>query len=197
MKLKELKEDLIASGSLCGTPALFFILPEEGEAAALDLSLEELLQKASLSAARHMVVRGRALLYQRDDVRLLLEGLSDLFRHTVIECDGKEEPSFEPDLYSLILTPRGGNWPEENIEKLHSAGRPMELKIVIEDEIDLRETLIALSRHNVPRSSVFFLPAGSDRETYLENAAYLKSECLKYGFRLGWRTDLFLGENDG
>ena len=197
MKLKELKEDLIASGSLCGTPALFFVLPEEGEEAALDLSLEELLQKASLSTARYMVVKGGALLGQRDDVRLLLEGLSDLFRHTVVECDGKEEPSFEPDLYSLILTPRGGNWPEENIEKLHSAGRPMELKITIEDEIDLRETLIALSRHDVPRSSVFFLPAGSDSETFLENAVYLKSECLKYGFRLGWRTDLFLGENDG
>ena len=192
MKIKDIKEGLIDSGTLIGMPALFLILPgtdDEG----MEKGVDELLEAVKNSFKRYVVITGGELAGQAEELNVLLSGIEDLYCHTVIESDGSEMLDLDADLYSLSLKPRG-TWPVENINAYISAGRIVELKIYLEDEIDLRETLIALSNHNVPRSAIFFLPAGDDLESYRENAVFLSEECLKYGFRLGERLRFTLGK---
>jgi organic radical activating enzyme len=191
MKIKEIKEGLIDSGSLVGMPALFIVLPktdEEGTSKGVD----ELLETVKNSLKRYVVVSG-GMASQSEELKVLLSGIEDLYCRAVIESDGSEALDLEADLYSISIEPRE-TWPTENINAFVSAGRIVELKIYIEDEIDLRETLIALSKHDLPRTAIYFLPAGEDLESYRGNAAFLAGECLKYGFRLGERLKFILEE---
>ncbi|MBR6461657.1 hypothetical protein IKS73_00760 [bacterium] len=192
MKIKEVKEGLIDSGALVGMPAFFLSLPEAGEKGT-EKGVDELLEAVKNSFKRYVVITGGDIAGQAEELKVLLSGLEDCYCHTVIESDGSEMLDLDADLYSLFLKPRSV-WPVENINAYISAGRIVELKIYLEDEIDLRETLIALSNHNVPRSAIFFLPAGDDLESYRENAVFLSEECLKYGFRLGERLRFTLGK---
>ena len=190
MKIKDIKEGLIDSGTLIGMPALFLTLSgtdDEGTEKGVD----ELLEAVKNSFKRYVVIAGGDIAGQEGELKVLLSGIEDLYCHTVIESDGSEMLDLDADLYSLSLKPRG-TWPVENINAYVSAGRIVELNIYLEDEIDLRETLIALSNHNVPRSAIFFLPAGDDLESYRENAVFLSEECQKYGFRLGPRLKFLL-----
>ncbi|MBO4553943.1 hypothetical protein J5754_05995 [bacterium] len=192
MKIKDIKEGLIDSGTLIGMPALFLALSgtdDEG----MEKGVDELLEAVKNSFKRYVVIAGGDIAGQEGELKVLLSGIEDLYCHTVIESDGSEMLDLDADLYSLSLKPRD-IWPVENINAYVSAGRIVELKIYLEDEIDLRETLIALSNHNVPRSAIFFLPAGDDLESYRENAVFLSEECLKYGFRLGERLRFTLGK---
>lgn len=189
MKIKEIKEGLIDSGSLIGMPALFIVLAktdEEGTSKGVD----ELLEAVKNSLKRYVVVSG-GMASQSEELKVLLSGIEDLYCRTVIESDGSEALDLEADLYSISIGPREA-WPTENINVFVSAGRIVELKIYIEDEIDLRETLIALANHNLPRQAIFFLPAGENAEDHRENAAFLCEECRKYGFRLGARLKFLL-----
>lgn len=192
MRIKEIKEDLIDSGSLIGMPAFFLTLARADEEGTLK-GVDELLEAVKNSLKRYVVISGEDMASQSEELTVLLSGIEDLYCHTVIESDGSEMLDLDVDLYSLSLKPRN-TWPVENINAYISAGRIVELKIYLEDEIDLRETLIALSNHNVPRSAIFFLPAGEEAESYRENAAFLSEECLKYGFRLGERLRFNLGK---
>lgn len=190
MKIKDIKEGLIDSGTLIGMPALFLALSgtdDEG----MEKGVDELLEAVKNSFKRYVVIAGGDIAGQEGELKVLLSGIEDLYCHTVIESDGGEMLDLDADLYSLSLKPRD-IWPVENINAYVSAGRIVELKIYLEDEIDLRETLMALSNHNVPRSAIFFLPAGDDLESYRENAVFLSEECQKYGFRLGPRLKFLL-----
>ena len=190
MKIKDIKEGLIDSGTLIGMPALFLALSgtdDEG----MEKGVDELLEAVKNSFKRYVVIAGGDIAGQEGELKVLLSGIEDLYCHTVIESDGGEMLDLDADLYSLSLKPRD-IWPVENINAYASVGRIVEMKIYLEDEIDLRETLIALSNHNVPRSAIFFLPAGDDLESYRENAVFLSEECQKYGFRLGPRLKFLL-----
>ncbi|MBR4465087.1 hypothetical protein IKS38_00745 [bacterium] len=189
MKIKEIKEGLIDSGTLVGMPAFFLVLANADEEGTLR-GVDELLEAVKNSLKRYVVIKG-GMAEQVEELKVLLSGLEDLYCRTVIESDGGETPDLDADLYSISITPRRV-WPAENINACVSAGRIVELKIYLEDEIDLRETLIALANHNLPRPSIFFLPAGENAEDYRENAAFLSEECLKYGFRLGARLKFLL-----
>jgi len=189
MKTKETKEGLIDSGTLIGTPALFIVLPKGGDE-GISKGVDEILETVKNSFKRYVVISG-GMADQAEELKVLLSGIEDLYCHTVIESDGSETLDLDADLYSISLKPRS-TWPTENINAFVSAGRIVELKIYLEDEIDLRETLIALANHNVPRSAIFFLPAGEEAESYRENAAFLSEECQKYGFRLGPRLKFLL-----
>ena len=190
MKIKETKEGLIDSGTLIGTPALFIVLPKGGEE-GISKGVDEILETVKNSFKRYVVISGCGAASQSEELKVLLSGIEDLYCHTVIESDGSEALDLDADLYSLSLKPRN-TWPVENINAFVSAGRIVELKIYLEDEIDLRETLIALANHDLPRSAIFFLPAGEEAESYRENAAFLSEECQKYGFRLGPRLKFLL-----
>lgn len=190
MKIKEIKEGLIDSGTLIGTPALFIVLPKGGEE-GISKGVDEILEAVKNSFKRYVVISGCGAASQSEELKVLLSGIEDLYCHTVIESDGSETLDLDVDLYSISLKPRG-IWPTENINAFVSAGRIVELKIYLEDEIDLRETLIALANHDLPRSAIFFLPAGEEAESYRENAAFLSEECQKYGFRLGPRLKFLL-----
>ena len=190
MKVKEMKEGLIDSGTLIGMPALFLILPGTGEKGT-EKGVDELLEVVKNSFKRYVVIAGGTKADQAEELKVLLSGIEDLYCHTVIESDGSETLELDVDLYSISLKPRN-TWPVENINAFVSAGRIVELKIYLEDEIDLRETLIALANHDLPRSAIFFLPAGEEAESYRENAAFLSEECQKYGFRLGPRLKFLL-----
>ena len=190
MRIKAIKEGLIDSGSLIGMPAFFLTLARADEEGTLK-GVDELLEAVKNSLKRYVVISGGDMASQSEELTVLLSGIEDLYCHTVIESDGSEMLDLDVDLYSLSLKPRN-TWPVENINAYISAGRIVELKIYLEDEIDLRETLIALSNHNVPRSAIFFLPAGEEAESYRENAAFLSEECQKYGFRLGPRLKFLL-----
>ena len=190
MRIKEIKEGLIDSGSLIGMPAFFLTLARAYEEGTLK-GVDELLEAVKNSLKRYVVISGGDMASQSEELTVLLSGIEDLYCHTVIESDGSEMLGLDVDLYSLSLKPRN-TWPVENINAYISAGRIVELKIYLEDEIDLRETLIALSNHNVPRSAIFFLPAGEEAESYRENVAFLSEECQKYGFRLGPRLKFLL-----
>lgn len=190
MKIKEIKEGLIDSGTLIGTPALFIVLPKGGEE-GISKGVDEILETVKNSFKRYVVISGCGAASQSEELKVLLSGIEDLYCHTVIESDGSEALDLDADLYSLSLKPRN-TWPVENINAFVSAGRIVELKIYLEDEIDLRETLIALANHDLPRSAIFFLPAGEEAESYRENAAFLSEECQKYGFRLGPRLKFLL-----
>lgn len=191
MKIKETKEGLIDSGSLIGMPAFFITLTDADEK-GVQKGVDELLEAVKGSFRRYVVIKG-GLSGQIEELKVLLAGIEDLYCRTVIECGGEEAPDLDADLYSISITPRRV-WPAENINACVSAGRIVELKVYIEDEIDLRETLIALSKHDLPRTAVYFLPAGEDLESYRGNAAFLAGECLKYGFRLGERLKFTLEE---
>lgn len=190
MKIKETKEGLIDSGTLIGTPALFIVLPKGGEE-GISKGVDEILETVKNSFKRYVVISGCGAASQSEELKVLLSGIEDLYCHTVIESDGSETLDLDVDLYSISLKPRN-TWPVENINAFVSAGRIVELKIYLEDEIDLRETLIALANHDLPRSAIFFLPAGEEAESYRENAAFLSEECQKYGFRLGPRLKFLL-----
>lgn len=191
MKIKETKEGLIDSGSLIGMPAFFITLTDADEK-GVQKGVDELLEAVKSSFKRYVVIKG-GLSGQIEELKVLLAGIEDLYCRTVIESDGSEALDLEADLYSISITPRRV-WPAENINACVSAGRIVELKVYIEDEIDLRETLIALSKHDLPRTAIYFLPAGEDLESYRGNAAFLAGECLKYGFRLGERLKFTLEE---
>jgi|GEM_PF-2619530 hypothetical protein len=191
MKIKETKEGLIDSGSLIGMPAFFITLTDADEK-GVQKGVDELLEAVKNSLKRYVVVSG-GMASQSEELKVLLSGIEDLYCRTVIESDGSEALDLEADLYSISIGPREA-WPTENINVFVSAGRIVELKIYIEDEIDLRETLIALSKHDLPRTAIYFLPAGEDLESYRGNAAFLAGECLKYGFRLGERLKFTLEE---
>lgn len=191
MKIKETKEGLIDSGSLIGMPAFFITLTDADEK-GVQKGVDELLEAVKNSLKRYVVVSG-GMASQSEELKVLLSGIEDLYCRTVIESDGSEALDLEADLYSISIGPREA-WPTENINVFVSAGRIVELKIYIEDEIDLRETLIALSKHDLPRTAIYFLPAGEDLENYRGNAAFLAGECLKYGFRLGERLKFILEE---
>ena len=189
MKIKEIKEGLIDSGTLIGIPAVFLTLAKADEEGTLK-GVDELLEAVKSSLKRYVVIKGD-MVSQSEELKVLLSGIEDLYCRTVIELDGSETPDLDADLYSFSITPRRV-WPTENINVCVSAGRIVELKIYLEDEIDLRETLIALANHNLPRHMIFFLPAGEDVEDYRGNAAFLSEECQKYGFRLGARLKFLL-----
>lgn len=180
---------MIDSGTLVGMPAFFLVLANADEEGTLR-GVDELLEAVKNSLKRYVVIKG-GLSGQIEELKVLLAGIEDLYCRTVIECGGEEAPDLDADLYSISITPRRV-WPAENINACVSAGRIVELKIYLEDEIDLRETLIALANHNLPRPSIFFLPAGENAEDYRENAAFLSEECQKYGFRLGARLKFLL-----
>ncbi len=189
MKIKETKEGLIDSGSLIGMPAFFITLTDADEK-GVQKGVDELLEAVKSSFKRYVVIKG-GLSGQIEELKVLLAGIEDLYCRTVIECGGEEALDLDADLYSISITPRRV-WPAENINACVSAGRIVELKVYIEDEIDLRETLIALANHNLPRQAIFFLPAGENAEDHRENAAFLSEECRKYGFRLGARLKFLL-----
>ena len=189
MKIKEIKEGLIDSGTLIGMPALFIVLAKADEEGTVK-GVDELLEAVKSSLKRYVVISG-GMVSQSEELKVLLSGIEDLYCRTVIESDGCETPDLDADLYSFSITPRQA-WPAEDINVCVAAGRIVELKIYIEDEIDLRETLIALANHNLPRPAICFLPAGEDVEAYRENAAFLSEECRKYGFRLGARLKFLL-----
>ncbi len=191
MKIKETKEGLIDSGSLIGMPAFFITLTDADEK-GVQKGVDELLEAVKSSFKRYVVIKG-GLSGQIEELKVLLAGLEDLYCRTVIECGGEEAPDLDADLYSISITPRRV-WPAENINACVFSGRIVELKVYIVDEIDLRETLIALSKHDLPRTAIYFLPAGEDLESYRGNAAFLAGECLKYGFRLGERLKFTLEE---
>ena len=191
MKLLEIKEELITKGALLGMPALFFCFGEK-EGGGFEMSVEELLKTAEKSVMRYMVLTGE-LSSQKEDLTILADGIKNLFRRVVVESDGAEYIDLEADLFSLDLNSRVSqgrrSWPAETIERYLSGGKELELRIYVEDEIDLRETLIALSNHVIPRKNIFLVPTGATFGEYLENLSFLSKECLKYSFRLGERLD--------
>ena len=191
MKIKEIKEGLIDSGTLIGMPALFIVLAKADEKGTVK-GVDELLEAVRNSLKRYVVVSG-GMASQLEELKFLLSGIEDLYCRTVIESDGCEALDLDADLYSISIGPREA-WPTENINAYVSAGRIVELKICLCDEIDVRETLIALSNHDLPRTAIYFLPAGEDLESYRGNAAFLAAECLKYGFRFGERLKFTLEE---
>jgi len=191
MKIKETKISLIDSGSLAGMPAFFISLADDSEEGVVK-GVDDLIKEVQESTVRYVVLKG-GVASQKEEASVLLAGIEDLYRRTVIESDGSLPPDLEADLYSFLLKPRGA-WPAENINACIAAGGIAELRIEMEDEIDLRETLIALANHDLPRSMIFFLPAGEDLESYRDNAAFLQNECQKYGFRLGGRLKFLLEE---
>ena len=191
MKIKEIKEGLIDSGTLIGMPALFIVLAKADEEGTVK-GVDELLEAVRNSLKRYVVVSG-GMASQLEELKFLLSGIEDLYCRIVIESDGCEALDLDADLYSISIGPREA-WPTENINAYVSAGRIVELKICLCDEIDVRETLIALSNHDLPRTAIYFLPAGEDLESYRGNAAFLAAECLKYGFRFGERLKFTLEE---
>ena len=201
MRLIEIKEELITKGTLLGMPALFFCFGGK-DGGGMDMSVEELLEIAQKSVMRYMVLTGE-LSHQLEELKILIEGLQENFRHIIVESDAQEFLDLDADLFSLDLNSRSFDrygrsvWPKENIDSYARSGKELELRIFIEDEIDLREVLIALSEHDIPRSKIFFVPTGGTFEEYLECLSFLSKECLKYSFRLGARLDhsLFKAKN--
>ncbi len=193
MKLLEIKEEFITKGSLLGMPALFFCFGEK-EGSGQEMDVDELLKTAEKSVMRYMVVTGE-LGGQGEELKVFIEGLRNLYRHVVVESDASEYLELDADLVSLDLNFRSPGdygrsvWPKENINAYLATARETELRIYIDDEVDLREVFIALSEHSVPRSKVFLVPTGGTFEEYLESLAFLSKECLKYSFRLGARLD--------
>ena len=121
MKIKEIKEGLIDSGSLIGMPALFLTLPgtdDEG----MEKGVDELLEAVKNSFKRYVVITGGDMADQAEELKVLLSGIEDLYCHTIIESDGREMLDLDADLYSLSLKPRD-IWPVENINAYISAGR--------------------------------------------------------------------------
>lgn len=200
MKLIEIKEELITKGTLLGMPALFFCFGEK-ESGGFEMKVDELLKTAEKSVMRYVVLTGE-LSSQAEELKVLTEGIRDLYRHVVVESDGSEYLELEADLFSLDLNCRETasfgrlSWPKDNIEKYLQAGKEVELRIYIEDEIDLRETFIALSEHSIPRTRIFFVPTGATFEEYLDNLSFLSKECLKYSYRLGERLDHTLAKTE-
>lgn len=211
MRIAKIYEGLIEEGTLVGTPALFFAVAgcnlacrwcdarEASGAQGTEMSVAELVERASRSHCRHIVITGGEPALYKGELDELVDGLHDCYRKVVVESNAMEHIDCMADLFSLSPKLRSSQaegqdiWPAETIARYAAEGKDLELKVVVADELDFQEALIKLSQHQVPRSNVLLMPQSETEEEYRDNAAWLAGECAKYGFRLGLRLKYALG----
>ena len=168
----------------------------------------ELVDEASASGVRHVVVTGGEPLLQRE-IGTLTEGLAAAGLHITVETAGTVDPSFHCDL--LSLSPKTANSDPSDAHRdrhrllrlnvVPTAGLlkrfpEHQLKFVVEDADDLPEILEMLARlGDVDPSRTLLMAQGGTAEEVAKRAPAVAALCLEHGFRYTPRLhlDLFGG----
>ncbi len=219
MKIAELFYSIQGEGSLAGVPS-FFIRTSgcnlrcawcdtpytSWSPEGCDFTVEQIVEQAGASGARHVVVTGGEPMIAPEIVPLT-ERLRNVGMHITVETAGTVWQPVACHLMSISpklsnSTP-AGQWAKQH-ERLRinpavlrdlTGGYEYQLKFVVARAEDLEEVRSVAALVNAAPSHVILMPEGTDRDLLRERGAWLAEICKAEGFRFSPRLHIELYGN--
>jgi len=171
--------------------------------------VDELVDEAAASPARHVVVTGGEPLLQRE-IGALTGALHEAGLVVTVETAGTVDPDFNCDLLSVSPKTSNsdpqGNWRSRHQSKREDLGSlrrlvrrfpEHQLKFVVQDGDDVPEILelLQLLGGGLSRERVVLMPEGRSVQELATRNAEIAALCIEHGFRYTPRLqfDLFGG----
>ncbi|HET9365417.1 MAG TPA: 7-carboxy-7-deazaguanine synthase QueE [Candidatus Angelobacter sp.] len=222
LKISEIFESIQGEGVNIGTPSMFLRLglcnlscswcdtkyTWDWQTYRLEDEIKTMSPQAVTSLLRSrqpkniVITGGEPLLQQRQLLPVIRELAAD---HTFeIETAGTITPS--SDLEGLIniwnVSPKLAN--SNNLFKARHRAEPLArfaqmenafFKFVIQAESDIQEVLDLVNEFHIPNTRVLLMPEGTDAVELQKKSGWLAQQCIKHGFRLGYRLHVALWGN--
>jgi len=167
-------------------------------------SVRALVEEATLTALRHVVITGGEPLLQRE-LGDLTRALAADGHHITVETAGTLAPEF--DCHLLSVSPKTSNSDPEGkfrgrhrdlrtnlapVQQLLARHPEHQLKFVVHGKGDVGEILAFVEHLGVPRERVLLMPEGRSAEEVAARAPAVARLCLDHGFRYTPRLHLDL-----
>jgi len=173
-----------------------------------DTSIDQIMEQAAASGARHIVVTGGEPTIM-PDIEELCFRLSRDGRHITLETAGtvyKPLPvdlvSLSPKLSNSTPPPSAGQLAIQHelrrlnydaLQKYIDTAPEVQIKWVIQNESDLDEVGAILSRlRNWRADDIMLMPEGTDPATLQERSPWLIEACKRHGFRFCQRLHVMV-----